>query len=237
MVTYNPVWVWRRKRNDMELFSTQSDEDRQPQLRRGDWIKAALEALIADGVEAVQITTLSRNLGVTRGSFYWHFENREALLTALLAEWRAKNSGMMAEALTKSPTLQDGILDLFAVWVDHEKYDPSLDQAVRDWARRSGDICVIVEKEDNNRVAAIAAFYERFGYEKINAFIRARVIYFTQLSYYQLNIDEPMAERVSYLAAYFRCFTGREIDDEAAVKFLRRVSPKIRQPDETQVRP
>ncbi len=215
----------------MELLSTQSDDDRQPQLTRNDWIKAALDALIADGVEAVQITTLSKSLGVTRGSFYWHFENRNALLTALLEEWRAKNSDMMAEALTKSPTLQDGILDLFAVWVDHEKYDPSLDQAVRDWARRSGEIRAIVEKEDNNRVAAIASFFERFGYETTEAFIRARVIYFTQLSYYQLNIDEPLAKRASYLAAYFRCFTGQNIDDEAATKFLHRIASKITPPE------
>ena len=211
------------------ILSIQDKSDRQRQLKRSDWTRAALETLVADGVEAVQVTTLSKTLGVTRGSFYWHFENRDALLSALLAEWRAKNTGMMAEALANCVSLQEGILDLFAVWVDHEKYDPSLDQAVRDWARRSLDIRAIVETEDDGRVAAIAKFFERFGYEQTEAFIRARIIYFTQLSYYALDIDEPIAKRTSYLAAYYKCFTGREIDDRAAGQFLQRVLPNIRQ--------
>lgn len=207
----------------MRLLSTRDDDERQPQLKRSDWIMAALEALIADGIEAVQITALSKTLGVTRGSFYWHFENRDGLLSALLAEWRAKNSGIMVEALADAASLQDGILELFAIWVDHEKFDPALDQAVRDWARRSIDVRAIVEQEDDNRVVAIAAFYERFGYEPTEAFVRARVIYFTQFGYHTLSIDEPMARRVSYLAAYFQCFTGRDIDEDAARKFVARV--------------
>ncbi len=210
---------------DIELHSAQDESQRQ--LKRSDWIKSALEILMADGVDAVQITTLAKSLSVTRGSFYWHFENREALLGALIAEWRAKNSGTMAETLKKSTSLQDAILDMFAVWVDHDKFDPSLDQAVRDWARRSRDVRSIVEKEDENRVAAIAAMFERFGFETIEAFIRARVIYFTQLSYYALNIDEPLTKRASYLSAYYRCFTGKEIDDRAADEFIDRVEAMV----------
>ncbi len=210
---------------EIELHSAPDESQRQ--LKRSDWIKAALEMLIADGIDAVQITTLSKNLGVTRGSFYWHFENRDALLAALIAEWRAKNSGTMTAALEMSASLQDAILDLFAVWVDHEKFDPSLDQAVRDWARRSSDVRSIVEKEDENRVVAIAAMFERFGFEETEAFIRARVIYFTQLSYYALNIDEPLTKRTSYLSAYYRCFTGQEIDDRAADEFIGRVEAMV----------
>lgn len=212
----------------MTLLSTQHDAKRAPQLTRDDWIRTALDTLIADGVEAVQITALSKILGVTRGSFYWHFENREKLLAALIAEWRAKNSGIMVEALSESRTLQDGILALFAIWVDHEKFDPSLDQAVRDWSRRSVEVRAIVEKEDDNRVAAIAEFYERFGYEPTEAFVRARVIYLTQFGYHTLNIDEPMAKRVSYLAAYYQCFTGNDIDEDAAEVFVSEILEKIK---------
>lgn len=210
---------------EIELHSAPDESQRQ--LQRSDWIRAALESLMADGIDAVQITTLSKSLSVTRGSFYWHFENREALLAVLIAEWRAKNSGTMTVALEKSASLQDAILDLFAVWVDHERFDPSLDQAVRDWARRSSDVRSIVEKEDENRVAAIAAMFERFGCDDTEAFIRARVIYFTQLSYYALNIDEPLTKRASYLSAYYRVFTGQEIEDHAAMEFIDRVGTMV----------
>jgi len=39
------------------------------------------------GVEAVRVEKLARNLHVTKGSFYWHFRDREELLEALLREW------------------------------------------------------------------------------------------------------------------------------------------------------
>lgn len=203
----------------MTLLSADAAAGRQPTLRRESWIEEAVRTLTDGGVDAVQITRLARRLGVTRGSFYWHFENREALLDALLAEWRARNTDVMLEALAAAETLEDGILALFAIWVDHRRFDPALDQAVRDWARRSDAVRSVVAREDDARVAAVAAFYERLGYATTEAFVRARVLYFTQVSYYALGISEPMERRLSYLGAYFRCFTGREIDPSAADAF------------------
>ena len=203
----------------MPLLSTRDETKRAPQLTRDGWIEAALAVLVEEGVEAVQITQLAKRLGVTRGSFYWHFTSREELLDALIAEWRARNSDVMLSALAESESLQQGILDLFAVWVDHTRFDPQLDQAVRDWARRSESVRESVTREETNRVAAIAEFYCRHGFAKTEAFIRARVIYFTQLGYYALGIQEPMTDRMSYLEAYYRCFTGEEIDKDAAAAF------------------
>ena len=205
------------------LLSTQDQAKRQPQLTGDDWIEAALLVLVEEGIEAVEITQLARRLGVTRGSFYWHFKTREELLEALLEEWRARNTGVMLEALANAASISDGILELFFVWVDHQKFDHRLDQAVRDWARRSEDVRQSVALEDRSRVSAIADFFEAQGFEPTEAFIRARVIYFTQLSYYALDIEEPITERMSYLSAYFRCFTGQEIDVAAADAFRARM--------------
>lgn len=207
----------------MELLSTRNRKLRDPQLTRDDWIIAAIQTLLSDGVEAVQITRLARDLSVTRGSFYWHFKTRRDVLDAILEEWRVRNTGIMVDVLQSAKTFESGILDLFAVWVDHSKFDPSLDQAIRDWARRDPNVRKIVETEDSDRVAAIAAFYRRHDFEKVDAFIRARVIYFTQLSYYALDVSEPLETRVSYLAAYFRSFTGREIDASTAKAFRTRL--------------
>lgn len=195
-----------------------SSTAKQPRLTGADWIECALTVLVESGIEAVQITALARRLDVTRGSFYWHFESREALLDALLTEWRTRNTGVMIEALDGAETLDDGILALFSVWVDHRRFDPRLDQAIRDWARHSDQLRTTVKAEDAARVHTITAFYERHGFDRTDAFIRARVIYFTQISYYALQKeeDETIPERLSYLEAYFRCFTGREIDPEIA---------------------
>ncbi|WP_172978153.1 TetR/AcrR family transcriptional regulator [Roseovarius sp. THAF27] len=190
-----------------------------------DWIECALTVLVESGIEAVQITALSRRLNVTRGSFYWHFESRESLLDALLTEWRARNTGVMVEALAGSDSLDDGILALFSVWVDHRRFDPRLDQAIRDWARRFEKLRSSVKAEDAARVQAIAAFFGKHGFDPTEAFIRARVIYFTQISYYALHLeeDEALPERMSYLEAYFRSFTGRDISPETAAKYRARI--------------
>lgn len=205
----------------MSLLSSARKTDRQPRLSAEDWITAALEVLVENGIEAVQITALARRLEVTRGSFYWHFEHREALLEALIAEWRARNTGVMVEAIAETPTLDDGILSLFAVWVDHTRFDARLDQAVRDWSRHDEALRAVVKAEDNARTDAIASFFMRHGYDTTEAFIRARVIYFTQISFYALNVedDESMTERLGYLEAYFKCFTGRDIDAGTAAAY------------------
>jgi AcrR family transcriptional regulator len=56
-------------------------------LGRDDWLKAARLGLLTGGVEAVRVEKLARNLRVTKGSFYWHFKDREELLEVLLREW------------------------------------------------------------------------------------------------------------------------------------------------------
>jgi len=187
-------------------------------LSAEDWIDCALQTLIENGIEAVQITALARRLDVTRGSFYWHFESREALLDALLTHWRRQNTGVMVEALTGADSLDTGILALFSVWVDDARFDPKLDQAVRDWARHSDTLHGAVKSEDDARVAAIAEFYARHGYQQPEAFIRARVLYYTQISYYALakDQDEDMTDRLGFLEVYFRAFTGRDIDPDVA---------------------
>ena len=53
-------------------------------------MKAARMALLRGGVEAVRVEKLARNLYVTKGSFYWHFRDREELLEALLREWEGE---------------------------------------------------------------------------------------------------------------------------------------------------
>ena len=72
---------------------------KKPNARRSkqDWIHAALEALRDEGVEGVRVEPLAVRLGVTKGSFYWHFETREQLLTAALDSWVARGTEAIIE--------------------------------------------------------------------------------------------------------------------------------------------
>ncbi|MEO0752462.1 MAG: TetR/AcrR family transcriptional regulator [Pseudomonadota bacterium] len=209
----------------MTLLAAPFKADRQSRLTAADWIEEALRTLVNRGVGAVQITQLARALKVTRGSFYWHFDTRDVLLNALVAEWRARNTDVIVEAIADAPTLDEGILELFAVWVDHTRFDPALDSAIRAWAKHDAALSTTLKAEDAARIDAIAEFFARHGYAPQEAFIRARVIYLTQISFYALGIDEDadVMHRLSYLEAYFQSFTGRDIDPAICAAYRARV--------------
>lgn len=69
-------------------------------LDREDWVAAGLQALERGGVDAVAVVPLARALGVTRGSFYWHFASREDLLAAVLECWEREHSTDVLDAVS-----------------------------------------------------------------------------------------------------------------------------------------
>ena len=58
------------------------------QLDRGNWIESAIDVLARDGLGGLRIEVLAKRCGVTKGSFYWHFKDRQDLLTAMLDYWK-----------------------------------------------------------------------------------------------------------------------------------------------------
>src|SRR5688572_18482898 len=79
----------RRSHNDMARQAVKPQKPAaEPPLGRKDWIDAAITMLAEDNVEALRVDTLAEKLGVTKGSFYWHFKGREDLLWAVVEAWR-----------------------------------------------------------------------------------------------------------------------------------------------------
>lgn len=72
-------------------------------LSRDDWIRAAAREFAEHGVGAVAVEPLAKRLGVTKGSFYWHFPNREALLRATLERWEQENTEDIIATLSQIP--------------------------------------------------------------------------------------------------------------------------------------
>lgn len=68
-------------------------------LSSADWEAAALDALAEHGLAGVAVESLARHLGVTKGSFYWHFADRDALLVAALAHWETSYTERVIEAV------------------------------------------------------------------------------------------------------------------------------------------
>ncbi len=178
---------------------------------KNDWMQAAVKLLVAEGVDQVRVLPLSSKLNVSRSSFYWYFRNRDDLLNQLLDYWMETNTmAIISHAKQPSEDVVDGVLRIFECWVDERLYSPRLDMAIRNWARQSGAVRRLIDRADEERVAAIRSMYLRHGYDEEDAFIRARVLYYMQVGYYVLDVREPMETRLSHVEAYLRAFTGRE---------------------------
>jgi AcrR family transcriptional regulator len=73
------------------------------QLSTFDWTRAALDAIVADGVAAVAIEPLAARLGATKGSFYHHFANRDALIVAALEDWERAETEAVIQRMELIP--------------------------------------------------------------------------------------------------------------------------------------
>ena len=193
------------------------------QLQRFDWLQSALEIFIAEGIDAVRVTRLADDLKVTRGSFYWHFKNREDLLQSLVSFWKDKNTVAITESVAQATSLADGVLRFFEICVDESQFDPRLDLALREWARRSEAIRELVDAEDTARIDALTGFYRRFDFPMPQALIRARVLYYSQIGFYALGTRESLDTRLGYTEAYFEAFTGQQLTDMEANRFRRHI--------------
>ncbi|TPJ49249.1 TetR/AcrR family transcriptional regulator [Mesorhizobium sp. B2-6-6] len=197
-------------------------------VTREDWLKLALETLISDGVESVRVQTLGQKLDVSRSSFYWYFKSRQDLLDQLLDYWRQTNTRFIVErAARPSATVIRGVMSIFECWVDEKLFDPQLDFAIRAWARRSPAIRRALDEADEERVDAIRDMFRRHGYDEEDAFVRARVLYFMQIGYYSLELDEPMSSRLPHVASYLRSFTGQEPTAQDVEDFSRYVEETL----------
>jgi AcrR family transcriptional regulator len=118
---------------------------------RSSWIDAGLRALAAGGPDAVRIEPLAHALGVTRGGFYWHFEDRRALLEEMLDTWerrstdevldRVEREGGDARAKVRRAGMLTFSRDLLPI-----------DLAIRDWARRDRSVAKRLRRVDNRRI-------------------------------------------------------------------------------------
>lgn len=165
---------------------------------------AALEALRKGGAGEVRIERLAARLGITKGSFYWHFGSRVELLDAVLEYWAREMTDAEFERIQAMRAALPERLQALAHDVlvkGMGRYDP----AIRAWARTDRRVAAAVGQVDRRRVHALTDFFEEAGFSAAAARTRARLFYAFLLGEPQVRLPrrEPgELERMVAILAY-----------------------------------
>jgi AcrR family transcriptional regulator len=187
------------------------------------WLDAAYETLIETGVDAVKVQVLSKKLRLSRGSFYWMFRDREALLEALLDRWRTKNTeGISKQAAAYAETIEEALLNVFDCWLDRDIFDFQFEFAVRSWALQSPSVMMELSETDEQRVLSLTDLFLRFGMSAEMADVSARALYQGQIGYISMGTKENIEMRMARIPKYIKLFTGKEPSESELNRFYAR---------------
>ncbi len=128
---------------------------------RNSWIAEGLRALAAGGPDAVRVESLAVELGVTKGGFYGHFDDRSAFLAELLDEWEQRTTD---DVLTRVE-VQGGDARVKIVRAGTLTFSEELlpvDLAIRGWARRDPAVAVRLRRVDNMRMDYLRELFSTF---------------------------------------------------------------------------
>ena len=134
-------------------------------LTREDWLNAAFQAVVKGGFAEARVLTLAEHLGVTRGSFYWHFADHAAMLDALVERWfdhQMLRVRQMAAQHTANPMADlDELVDLQLTRMGSDLKATRFELALRGLARRNPAVDGLVHQVDEARMAMFAQKFER----------------------------------------------------------------------------
>lgn len=149
---------------------------RTPRKSRAAWLEVATAALADGGVAALRVEPLARRLGVTKGSFYWHFEDREALLQAVLDTWEQQGTEAIIEEVDREGG--DAYQRAYRLWAKTVG-DPKLtaELAIRDWARRDEAVAARVRRVDDRRMGYLRALLTDIGTPTEEVEARSMLLY------------------------------------------------------------
>ncbi len=156
-------------------------------LSAGDWERGALEMIAEEGVAAVAVEALARRLGVTKGSFYWHFKNREALLQAALNRWETDDDRQLEKHLGDAGEQPRERLDALFRWVSGETQAHRIYAALLQ-ALDHPLVKPMMTRVSQRRMDFLELAFRQAGLDPDAARHRARLTYAAYVGFLQLNL-------------------------------------------------
>jgi AcrR family transcriptional regulator len=159
-------------------------------LSAADWEQGALDLIASQGVAAVAVEALARQLGVTKGSFYWHFPTREALLKAALGRWENQDTEAIFSQVEPIADPRERLCELFRRTGREAKSHVIYSALLR--ALDQPIVQPVMERVSQRRMDFLGRAYRQLGMGRRQAAQRARLAYAAYVGFLQLTLQLGM---------------------------------------------
>lgn len=168
-----------------------------------DWTERALAIVMEEGVGAIKINRLCKDLGVTKGSFYWHFSDLDALLAAIAQRWAAETREILSSLgeLQGLPPLER-IRAMALRLIDDRSW--SVERALREWAKGDAVVAAVVVESDQFVFELVQDALLELGHSAQDARLRAGLLVYAGIGFAhgQASLPQPDAEDIENLVAF-----------------------------------
>ncbi len=175
----------------MAAYGGMARSQTRPRLSADDWIAGGLLLLAEEGLAGIKIDVLAGRLGVTKGSFYWHFESLPAFLEAMVEYYCARRDAEVDAFPTAAPADPSARL----MYLMERISDPAtwnLERAIRAWAYSNPRLQAHVAALDVWAFGEVRACFDRLGFAGIDAEIRAKTLYYAGIGFVHTgSLGEP----------------------------------------------
>ncbi|NIA00447.1 TetR family transcriptional regulator [Massilia sp. CCM 8734] len=148
------------------------DDGMDDKKNRQSWLGAGLQALADDGPEGLRIMTIAQKMGVTKGSFYWHFKNLEDYQSALMEEWEQVHTQQVMDIVDQEDV--DVGSKLGKLFTGGPPHLFTLGRAIRAWSMTNEQVRQVQERVDRKRVDYVAHLLTDIGWPADQAPVIAR---------------------------------------------------------------
>ena len=158
----------------MSIVRAMNDQNKQTRLSREAWLQTALEVLAKEGRARLRLEHIAQKLGVTTGSFYWHFKNRDNFVMSLAEYWANWSTEQAAVTVTKKGgDASERLMNLIEIVFEDElsRYDI----VMRSWALHEPHVYQVVKKVDDFRYQFIRELFSQMGFKGDDLEVRSQI--------------------------------------------------------------
>ncbi|MBY0566560.1 MAG: TetR/AcrR family transcriptional regulator [Hyphomonadaceae bacterium] len=179
-------------------------EGRILRLSAEDWVAAGFRALVAGGASALKVEPLSRSLGATKGSFYWHFSDGADLRTQMIKLWRrlgeAEITGAIRARGLKGRAALAALIERISVVPHDQLGGAAVEPAIRAWALEDLVVARAVADMDKLRIDVLREFFAQTGLTTAQAMLKAKIFYASVVGLEMLRLTSGADMRACLMA-------------------------------------